>query len=258
MKKTAFLLMLTFILFSCKKDKKKGVNNKPVDFETEVVTLDSSNLKACQNAPCPKIEVSYLKFEGDSDFSENINTQNENDLINLFHIDEDSAKSNKVSEGVNAFANDYFRFKSDYPESSEEYEAKVSQEIKSQNKRTIVLKTTFYLFTGGAHGYGGVHFLNFDAHSGKYLTHKELISNISAFTDFVEEKFRVQYQIPPNADINSKGFFFDDGKFALPKNIAVTDKKVVLLYNPYEAASYAEGQLRFVFPKKEVEQWLNY
>src|SRR5699024_277078 len=117
---------------------------------------------------------------------------------------------------------------------------------------------SYYLFTGGAHGYGGVHFLNFDAQSGKYLTAEDMISDIPALTDFVEKKFRQKYNIPPNVDINSQGFFFDDGKFALPENMALTDNELILLYNPYEAASYSEGQIRFVFPRKTVEKWLKY
>lgn len=259
MKKYAILLAVLFMVFSCKNDKK---DHKPSDeaavFKTKTVALDSTNLKFCETGDCPKLKVDYLKIEGDSDFSEAIDKKNKEDLIGIFNTSEDKPTATTVEGAVNEFVSDYQTYRNDYPEAESGYEASISQEIKSQNDKTIVLKTTFYLFTGGAHGYGGVHFLNFNAHSGKFLTHKDLISDIPAFRDFVEKKFRLKYNIPPDADINSKGFFFEDGKFALPKNIAVTPKEVVLLYNQYEAASYAQGQLRFVFPKKQVEQWFTY
>ncbi len=253
MKKYVFVLLLSLLVVSCKKNAKKTAD-KSVDFS--LVTLDSTNIKACAGGGCPDVELNYLKFQGDTEFSKTVNAKNKEALISLFKLDPDAPKVNSIDAAVNGFVEDYFQFKAEFPEAKAGYEAQVDQEVLSQNDKSLVIKTSFYLFTGGAHGYGGVHFLNFDAQTGKYLEHKDLIADISGFTDFVEEKFRQKYNIPPDADINAQGFFFDDGKFALPENIAVTADQVILLYNPYEAASYAQGQLRFVFPLKTVEAFL--
>lgn len=256
MKNYLLLFCFTVILTSCNTTKKEG---NPTAFETETIRLDSTNLTACKDSHCPEVLVQYEKIKGNSDFSKSINAKTSAELIRLFDNVEDMDSPNKtVEEAVNGFVNDYFEFKRDYPESVAEYEASIEQKILDQNDQTLVFKTSFYLFTGGAHGYGGVRFLNFDAETGKLLSHAELISDIPAFTDFVEERFRKKYNIPPETNINSQGFFFDDGKFVLPENIAVTSDSVILLYNPYEAASYAQGQLRFVFPKKAVKQWMKY
>lgn len=263
MKKSALFLILISFLFACKNDKKQDasketVNGKTAKWEVKTVKLDSTNLKVCQDINCPKLDIEYLQFEGDSDFSKKVNAENQADLIEIFNIIEDKSQPKTLEEALTKFAKDYNKFKSDDPDSAGEYEAKSSQEVKSQNDKTVVVRTTYYLYTGGAHGYGATIFQNFDAKTGQLLTHNDLISDKKSFTDFVEKKFRLQYNIPPDANINSTGFFFEDDQFKLPQNIAVTDKEVILLYNPYEAANYAEGQLRFVFSKDKVSKWLNY
>lgn len=252
--------MLFFI--SCKNDKKDSnkeiekTENTKVEFEK--IAVDSTTLKDCENQDCPEMEVEYLVFEGEDEFSSQVNKENANHLSKLLHINEEKPQAKSIEEALENFKNEYFEIKEEFPKSMTSYELKITQEVENKEGKNIVLKTNFYIFTGGAHGYGGTHFMNFDRKTGKLLTHQDLISDVPAFTDFVEEAFRRQYEIPAEADINSKGFLFEDGKFVLPENIAVKENEVILIYNPYEAASYAEGPLRFLFPKKTVEQWFNY
>jgi hypothetical protein len=41
---------------------------------------------------------------------------------------------------------------------------------------------------------------------------------------------------------------FEGGKFALPENMGLTRDGVLLFYNSYEVAAYAEGETKFVIP----------
>src|SRR5690625_351821 len=253
-------LLLWFV--SCKNQTKQEespeTESKTEAFKVSDVRIDSTIFEDCGGISCPKIDVDYLKLKGDGDFANSVNKTNKQELIELLHIDEEKPKANNIEEAITNFGEVYFEFRKTYPDSDEIYELKIEQEVNNKNKSTLLLQTVFYMNTGGAHGYGGTRFLNFDAETGKYLTKDDLINDIPAFTDFVEEAFRRQYQIPPQASINAQGFFFEDDKFALPENMAVTDESVVLIYNPYEAASYAEGALRLFFPKKTVGKWFNY
>ncbi len=258
MKKLLFIAALILLVSSCKKDQKQKKQDAPTAFETEEVVLDSSAVEACINKKCPDIEIRYLRVKGNLDFAQSINRNNEKEIIKVLHVGQDQPKANNVEEALAEFVDDYFKFKAIDSLTHTSYEAQIEQEIKSRNSRTVVFRTSHYIYTGGAHGYGGLHFDNYDAHTGKLLDKDDLIRDRKGFTDFVEEKFRLQYQIPKEANINATGFFFDNDEFALPENIAVTDKEVILVYNPYEAASYSEGQLRFVFPRSTVERWLNY
>lgn len=259
MKKYFLFFGLILLFVNCKNDKKetqKETTHTAVEFQE--ISVDSTEIIDCTDQSCPEIEVDYLVFEGEDDFAQTVNAENEKYLINLLHINEDKPKSNTAKKAIEGFVAEYFEVKESFPESNFSYELKVNQAVENEKGKNIVLKTDFYIFTGGAHGYGGTHFMNFDRETGKLLTHEDLIADIPAFTDFVEEAFRRQYEIPAEADINSKGFLFEDGKFILPENIAVKENDVILIYNPYEAASYSEGPLRFLFPKKSVEKWFNY
>lgn len=255
MKRYLVLIGVLLFMWSCN-DKKKGPTGDPADFEVEEVAVDSTDLAICEEKECPEFKVNYLNFKGDENFVTAVNKKNTEGLARVFKLEEDQAPEETVEKAFDKYLGNYIKTSEEF--NVEGFEAEVEQKLKSENENTVVIQTSFYLFTGGAHGYGGVNFANFDAHSGKYLEHEDLIADKEGFTDFMEEKFRQQYEIPTDASINSKGFFFDDDKFILPENIAVTDENVELIYNPYEAASYAEGQLRFVFPKETVAKYFNY
>ncbi len=258
MKKFAFAITLLILMVSCKKEHKEKTEAHAQKFETEQVVRDASNIASCKDKDCPDIDLVYTRVKEDSNFGQRINQNNEKELIQILHLAEDQPLAQSVDQALDEFVEEYFKFKKIDSLTHTSYEAQIEQSIKSQNDKTLVFKTSYYIYTGGAHGYGAVLFSNYDAQTGKLLQKKDLIDDLPSFKDFVEEKFRLQYQIPETANINSKGFFFDDDQFVLPENIAVTDKEVILVYNPYEVASYAEGQLRFVFPKESVEKWLKY
>lgn len=262
MRKYMLFLSLLAVVIACKndpkEDKKTDDKSAPAEVVFSEVELDSSDFDNCKESYCPELDIQYIRFDETSAFAKQVNEINEKEIASVFHLDQDQPQEKNVKDALRNFIDEYGNFRRENTDSEAHYEAKLEQEVKDKNERTVVLKTDFYLYTGGAHGYGGVRFLNFDASTGKLLQAKDLVSDMQGFTDFVEHAFRQQYEIPEDANINSKGFFFEDDKFALPQNIAFTQDAVILIYNPYEAASYAEGQLRFMFPKKTVEKWLAY
>lgn len=257
MKNVAFLLVLLISLAACRQ---KGASGDPVKFTTEKEMLDSTNIRTCRNADCSEIEVGYVRVNDSTDFGKTLNAGNAQELIKLINITTDkTAHFASVEEGVNDFVRKAHKRREDQAQSS--YRLKIKQQVKSANANTVVLKTTFTITDPSASNrkrYHGMRFLNFDAHSGEYLSTHDLISDTEAFSQFVEQKLRKKYQLAPQADINSKAELFENGKFTLPKNVAVTDKAVVLLYNSYELADPEEGQIRFLFPKKAVEEYFAY
>ncbi|MFV8388928.1 RsiV family protein [Flavobacterium sp. LB1P71] len=62
--------------------------------------------------------------------------------------------------------------------------------------------------------------------------------------------------MPENKSINATGLMFEDEKFYLPQNIFYTDKGLLLYYNSYEAASYADGPKELLLSYKEVNEYL--
>ena len=110
------------------------------------------------------------------------------------------------------------------------------------------------IFMGGAHGYRGLSFLNFDPGTGEVYSHQDIFT--PEFKDLVEKKFREEQSIPPEANINSTGFWFEDESFHLPSNIGFENNKVLLVYNAYEIAAYSAGDIYIEIPKEEIESYL--
>lgn len=266
MKKYSLILLCLLVLTNCKNDQKTEKSDEKseakekltTDFEVHREKLTPDNLEICKSKECPKVKVEYLKLKTTTDFGTAFNTENTKDLVSILNTAEDEATAKSVKEAVNNFIKEYLNFRDEFPETEAGYEADISQEILNRSEDLVVLKTEFYLFTGGAHGYGGTHFINFETETGHLKTKRNIISDITSFKKYAEKKFRKKNAIEPDADINAEGYFFENGEFSLPENMAFLPKKVILLYNPYEAASYADGEIRLEIKKKNVEQWLDY
>lgn len=263
MSQKIFPLLVILLIFTSCRDEKSDAGEKQVKDDTKSLSFYEESLlpkdfETCKTEKCPKIRVNYLKFRENLEAAKEMNGYNEKSIIKIFNNTEVASEAKNVKAVVNEFIQDYQSFKKDFPLSHAEYEVEISQSVLSRTKELLVLETNFYLFTGGAHGYGATRYANFDIASGEILEKEDLFSDLNAFRNFTEKEFRKKYEIPKGENINSKGFFFENDKFVLPENIAVTKNRVILVYNRYEAASYAEGELKLSFPRNKVAQWLKY
>lgn len=98
-------------------------------------------------------------------------------------------------------------------------------------------------YTGGAHGSETFRFESFDGRTGARLGLDDVIApgKRAELEALVESRFRAAHALEPDADLAEAGFTFEEGRFALTENFAVTDEGLVFYYNPYEVAPYAFG-----------------
>lgn len=267
MTKKLLLLILLASFYSCKQDKKTNQEqavpekkeSKKSNFATSNKMLTTKDFKACAERKCPEIRVSYVQIDSSFKNYSKLNKSLENEIATIIGSNTQTDLSGKSpQEAAEFFIQDYFEFEKEYEESFLNYELEVEQSLLAKTDNTLSFQTKFYIFTGGAHGYGATNYSNFNKKSGQLLTNKDLFTDKEAFAKYAEKKFRKKYAIPENEAINVTGFLFEENKFALPENIALTEEEVLLLYHPYEAASYSEGVLEMRFDKEEVKQWLAY
>lgn len=258
MKKSLLPILVFLFTISCRDDEPKK-QIQPVKFSEETITAeDFSICSKGENIKCPEIDIEFLKAYGPKQISEKINEEIENHHSRLFITSEEDRTFPSLRAAVKNFISEAQLFQQEYAELSNQYELKISDEIIRQTDSLMVVKTKYYVFSGGAHGYGATNFLNFNLKNGKRLNKKDLISDISRFKDYAEKQFRKKYGIPEAENINSTGFFFNDDIFTLPENIAIFEDEVVLIYSPYEIASFAWGEMILRFPKENVNQWLKF
>ena len=98
--------------------------------------------------------------------------------------------------------------------------------------------------------------LLFDPKTGKQIGNEALFKNWNLFKVFAEAKFRAKYKIPKEQSINSTGLFFENDVFQVAQNIFFTNDGIVLHYNPYEIAAYADGSRELVLSYKEANDYL--
>jgi hypothetical protein len=118
----------------------------------------------------------------------------------------------------------------------------------NQDFASIVVKNEGYL--GGAHGFSEEQIFVFEGTDGKALSWDDILSPDSkeVFVKAAEAEFRRARDIKPSETFVEAGFSFENDTFTLSDNFAVTDKGILLHYNPYEVGPYVMGATNFMVP----------
>ncbi|MFV8368923.1 DUF3298 domain-containing protein [Flavobacterium sp. LB2R40] len=205
---------------------------------------------------CPSILVKIPVANAVPVVADSINKKVFSVLKEIIYFGEKPYTAKDYNGLLTSFIDSYEKLQKEFPADKFGWEAKIEGTVLYQSENVLNIEIKHYTYTGGAHGYQGLRSLIFDPSTGKSLANEELFSDKEAFTAFVEKKFRTKYKIPANKSINATGLMFEKEKFQLPQNIFYTDKGLLLYYNSYEAASYADGPKEILLPYKEIEAYL--
>ena len=241
MMKRTIPFLLTLFLLSCASDP-----------NLEMRAREYSGM-VCEN--CPVVRIAVPEAAGRGALATSVNTGIREEIIELLDYDEES-EAQDIPGAIADFQAGFRKMQEEFPEELTGWEASVEAMKTYEDPHVICIQMDTYIFTGGAHGYPSTRFLLFDRKTGKEMDGVDLLRDPDAFADVAEASFREQYQIAAGAPINSTGFMFDDNAFSLPENIGLTTDGLVLHYNPYEAASYADGALVLKFPLAEAQPFL--
>ncbi len=246
-----FRLLMVFLLISACEDEKK-TTELPLRFEKQ--TIEKKVGENCDTAEydCTVISLEVLRAKGPERVTENINRVLQEHVISIISSEENS-RIKDLEELASTFISEYRKAAEEFSQEPP-WEAYVNESIYKRDEVLISIGITTEIFSGGAHGYKSLHFLNFDPETGKTLTWKDIFT--PDFKKYVEEKFRKEQEIPADANINSTGFWFENETFHLPANIGFTDEHVILIYNSYEIAPYATGDFYLEIPLQEVQSFL--
>ena len=245
-----FRIFLLFLLLnSCAEEKEK--KDLPLRFEKESIIKKAGQNCDTAEYDCTVISLEVVKAKG-AEVSENINAKLEEHVIQLISSEENPAATSLEQLSEN--------FISDYKEAAESFseeppwEAYLNENVYLKSEDVVSIGITAEIFSGGAHGYKTLTFLNFNPKTGERYSADDLFT--PEFTVFVEEQFRSKYDIPSEEHINSTGFWFENDIFHLPENIGFEKDKVILVYNSYEIAPYAAGDIYMEIPLEEVRPFL--
>ena len=242
--KLLLLLICILSLNGCKKDIADSFSSET---KTEIFKGN------CNSDPCAEVYVDYVILKGNKSVSKKINNEINQFIVNSLALEDSLSTNHKtITEAANGFLNNYEKDKAEFPDIISEYFAEISVCQTYTSNSLFSFELQQYMFTGGAHGYGSITFLNVNPTNGEILSTSELFKNENNFRDFVEKLFREEYNISSEESINSSGFWFENDTFYLPETIGFNEEEAIILYNQYEIASYASGPIELMIPLDKV------
>lgn len=180
-------------------------------------------------------------------------------LYNILESDTDDIHNPKLNiDKIDALVNSYadrlaqsYSDIDDLPDS--EFYTLLNLDTINIKKNFIIISEHEETFTGGAHGMYSDSYYHFDILKQKLLELNNLF-DIEKLNK-VGEKYFLQEKGLTKKSINleSEGYSFEENKFQLNNNYYFSDDKIIFTYNPYEIASYAEGQITIKIPKSELK-----
>lgn len=237
MKKISLIILVLILLISCNKEIK-------VDFSEEIIETSEG----------AEIALNFPKAEGTKEITNRINQTLENYIIKQINVSENEDTDGNIHDAIAKFNNEYISFKNDFPDSAQQWEVLIDGEVTYRSPEIISIAITTYLDTGGAHGNTNVRFFNFDPQTGKQYNKKELIRNVQGLSEVIKEKLATEIKEETSEIIMEDVFFGKD--FQLPETLGYSDEGLIVLYNPYEVASYSQGIVEFTILFEDVSEFL--
>lgn len=244
MKKFLTVAVLMFLLVSCKNE----LTFKEERFEKK------SSLPCKEN--CPEVIVTVPVAENVPIVADSINKKVFSVVREIIYFGEKPYASTEYQGLLDSFIGSYDEMKTKYPKETFGWEAKIEAKVTYHTDSILNIRMDNYMFTGGAHGYSGIRSLIFDPKTGKNIPNEYLFKNLNEFKAFAEKKFRAKYEIPANQNINATGLMFESDKFELPMSFFYQENGLLLYYNTYEVASYADGPKELLLTYKELQPYL--
>ena len=246
MKQYILLVFLFLILTSC---------NKGLSFENE--KFEKKSAAPCKT-DCPIITIDIPVAKNVPVVADSINKKIFSVIKEIVYFGENPIKTNDYNGLTSSFIASYEEMHKKFPNETFGWEGKIKGNVEFESSQIINIKLDHYTFTGGAHGYQGYRSLLFNPKTGKTIFTDLIFKNEKGFKALAEKAFREKYKIPTKSNINATGLMFENDTFQLPQNIFYTEEGLLLYYNSYEAASYADGPKELLFPYDEVNKYLLY
>lgn len=205
---------------------------------------------------CPEVVVKIPYAENLPIVADSINKKVFSVVKEIIYFGEKPDVSTDYDGVLTAFIKSYEDLQKENPNDVFGWEAKIEGIVKYQTDSILNIELKHYSFTGGAHGYQGIRSLIFNPSNGKIIKNESLFIDVNAFKIFAEKQFRLKFKIPENAPINATGFMFEEEKFQLPMNFLFIENGLLLHYNTYECASYAQGPQELLFTFEELKPYL--
>ncbi len=135
------------------------------------------------------------------------------------------------------------------------YETSVDVNVRYNDHGYVISEQMNFDYSGGAHGNWGSTLVCMDVLHKKQLELADIVrADTLTWQPVIERAFRKQYGLGANDSLNA--ILFENHLLPNP-NFYFTPKGIGFVYNPYEVAAYAMGQVFVFITYQEVRPYLN-
>ncbi len=167
------------------------------------------------------------------------------DIAQILQMNIDATKKEILKENPNKILSD---INEEDVFGSKEWSSETTIELFDYFKNFTTVSTFQYDYTGGAHPNSSLSLFAFKNGSKKALKLKDIVGsgNMDKFISVAEKEYKLYVGLLPYESLTKDGWF--ENNFELTKNFAITDKGLLLNYNPYEIKPYSAGYTYFILP----------
>lgn len=117
---------------------------------------------------------------------------------------------------------------------------------------------TWEEFTGGAHPSSYYTVLNFNPDTGEEIVLSDILKDNydEPLTGILINNLAKKLQVKNIEDIKGKGYLYQDSEMFISNNFILDDEKIVFIYNRYEIAPYAFGDIMIDVTYEELKDIL--
>lgn len=266
MHKKLLFIPLISLLWSCGNSSQKDLETTSDTLNYTIKTFEKHSQNCVKkDSLCATVKFQYPEFESIS-FNEVI----KNEILNIYHDDDDSTKSRpKNFEGL---AKPYVE---DYDKKLKEGKAYVkganaineggflampwymeaNTTVQRQTETYLMLHTNTNWFMGGNHPISMEYYYVYNRKNFRRITLDDLFQKgyDQKLLDIAEEIFRKQEKLKPTDKLSEKaGYFFDNQRFILNDNFILTNKGIKFLFNVYEIKPYVAGITALEIPYEKL------
>lgn len=255
---------ISIIFFGCSKEKaiiSDSESVKTLHFVDNDIRYYEKVFYKSYGDPNSKADFAEVNIE----YPELISNRISSDSINQFVLDyllnlpfnEDHITS--FDEIADSLISNYISVQQEFEDYHTGWYIHANSNITGVFNNIISITSEEVIYTGGANTYYNLTYSNFDLNSGQLVSLDSIVfdNNFTAIDKIGKELFIEMKNIQPNLSFEDAGFWFEDKKFSLNENFAITDSGLVFFYNLYEIAPRSEGTTQLFIPKEKLNSLTN-
>ena len=118
----------------------------------------------------------------------------------------------------------------------------------------VVIGNQWYDYSGGAHGNHGSRYVNMDVKGKKIWQLADIMQvDSAAISRVLDAEARIKFKVPAGKAIED---ILLASSVPATNNFIIADRGITFCYDPYEIASYADGEIKLFIPYNRLKQLL--